>query len=136
MQQEVDTLQNERRDLKEKLRFTTKKNLIDTILNKPLSESNTSGDTSNSGKFSTNNNNNNTVGSDYKEQEVKLNKYLNRILLKNNAELKHYLTTKLLTDLPPLPNVYAEEKFIRNDDENKKMNSLISKSNNLMKVSF
>ena len=130
----MDTLQNERRDLKEKLRFTTKKNLIDTILNKPMSETSPSSGASDS-PLSKANANSSATTSDYREQEVKLSKYVNRILLKHNTELKQYLTQRLLVNLPPLPSaVHTEENFIRNDDDSKQISSLITKSNNLMKV--
>lgn len=37
LQQELDSLQNERRDLKEKLRFSTKKQLLDNLVNRQIS---------------------------------------------------------------------------------------------------
>ena len=40
MQQEIDALENERKELKEKLRSTSKKNIFDTVMmNRQISES-------------------------------------------------------------------------------------------------
>ena len=39
MQQEIDTLQNERKDLKEKIRQLTKKNLFDNLMSRQSSSS-------------------------------------------------------------------------------------------------
>jgi len=61
---------------------------------------------------------------------------LNSILVKSNTELKQYLASKLLLDLPPLPLVRTEENFIKNEKDFKNINSLISKSNDLMRVNI
>ena len=56
------------------------------------------------------------------------------MLAKTNAELRQYLVSKILLDLPPLPHVKKEESFAHTEKEAKNMKNLISKSDNLMKV--
>ena len=64
LQQEVDTLNSERRDLKEKLKSTTKRNLIDNIINK------TSPEVSVDKSLSKHVSSGSLIQSDFRDQEV------------------------------------------------------------------
>ena len=65
LQQELDSLQTERNDLKDKLRFSTKKQLLDNLVNRQISSE--GGSESTLTKMSSNNN---LLSSNPLEQEV------------------------------------------------------------------
>jgi hypothetical protein len=153
LQQEVDTLNNERRDLREKLKSNTKRNLIENLMNKAspeLSPDKTLNKNSTPSNVAPLNFNDQEVIKKAKKErklflakhficlfkylKIRLTKYMNSLLVKNNAELRQYLASKVLLDLPPLPKVNTEENFVKNEKDYQNINSLMSKSNDLMKV--
>lgn len=130
MQQELDTLQNERRDLKEQLR---KKYFANVMLNRQDMSQNES-KSSNAGS------NVATVESPALVEELKQVKNLNRILQKNCVHLRECLSKKMLADLPLLPKSSSKLPLKEMPFENKptkqedNINSLVRNSNDLMKV--
>jgi hypothetical protein len=134
LQQEVDTLQNERRDLKEQLR----KKLFTNILNRQDSVTN----------IENSNQKNSGPESAALIEELKQVKNINRVLQKNCADLRHCLNNKMLSELPLLPHVTSTDihsisslKDIPPNashpigtSQSKDVNNLIKNSKDLMKV--
>lgn len=137
MQQELDTLQNERRDLKEQLR----KKLFTNILNRQdSSQSNESGKAG-SGSSGLSGGNYGVGDSPALIEELKQVKNINRVLQKNCVYLRQCLSKKMLAELPALPMTQSSnlplreqpfESIPHKQDEN--INSLMKNSKDLMKV--
>ena len=70
----------------------------------------------------------------YIELKIKINKNVNKILVKNLNQLKQVLVKNLITNLPPLPNAASTVKLEEQANDNKSLNKLIITSNDLMKV--
>ncbi len=125
MQQEIETYENEIKELKKKIpkRPPYAKPLgADPIrgsspINNSPNQSNSPGILSN-------------VDSSVFAQEIKLVKTMNKMLEKSNVELKNNLTEALMSKLPPLPKL-VKQSAILNKDEN--FVKLTKESNELMK---
>jgi hypothetical protein len=133
LQQELDTLQNERRDLKEQLR----KKLFTNILNRQDSsqpnESGKGGGAS-GGNYG-------VTDSPALIEELKQVKNMNTVLQKNCVYLRQCLSQKMLADLPSLPMIQSSNFLLKEKPfdtkphkQEENINSLMKNSKDLMKV--
>jgi hypothetical protein len=137
LQQEIDTLQNERRDLKEQLRKKVFTNILNRQDSSPSNESgkgNTGGSGTTGGNFG-------VSDSPALIEELKQVKSINRVLQRNCVHLRQCLSQKMLADLPSLPVIQSSNLALKEQpfdskpykkDEN--INSLMKNSKDLMKV--
>lgn len=119
MQQELDNLQEERRDLKEKLRLSTKKTIFENLMHRQLSDA--------SSPEAANKSITGSSDSSILLHELKVAKDLNEMLRKNTYEVKKELANKLLDKLPSI-NKLPGGKTTTTETK------LVKKTNNLVKV--
>jgi hypothetical protein len=119
LQQELDNLQEERRDLKEKLRLSTKKTILDNLMNRQMSEV--------SSPEAVNKSIIGSSDSNILLHELKVAKDLNEMLRKNTYEAKKELANKLLDKLPSINKLSTRETTSAEI-------KLAKKTNNLVKV--
>ena len=128
MQQEIDGYENEIKDLKKKI--PKKLPFAALPANEALQRSLSRDSQSNAPAV--NQNQNNFGDTSLFSQEIKLVKTMNKMLEKNNSELKSNLSEALLTKLPPFPKLPKDlnTNFVKNES----ISRLTKQSDNLMKV--
>lgn len=129
MQQEIEGYENEIKDLKKKI---PKKLPFATIPANEAMQRTLGRDSSQNNLPVANQNHNNFGDTSLFSQEIKLVKTMNKMLEKNNSELKSNLSEALLNKLPPLPKLPKD--LNANVAKSESISKLTKQSDNLMKV--
>ena len=142
MQQELDTLNNDRRDLKEKLREATKKNIFENMISRQTSSESMANVPAQSGTVTATDLMQKSFSamqindSPALIQEIHMARNINKVLSRNNLQLEKNLTFDLLKSLPKLPLLKDFSNENNSNNNNDKIYHYYKQSNDLLKVNL
>lgn len=135
LQQELDSLEKERRELKEKLRKIT---ILDSVINRPsLNNQESFNSSSNVEIPSFKTQTSNSIDSSALVQEINILKCQNKLLQKSLNEAKQAYVNKLIDNLPNKLPCNQISVVVNNDQLEEKQKNFVQlskKSNDLLKV--